>query len=87
MDPTYFLKDFNISGKDEKDNPLEIIEEINIFPDGNWIIDLTHYDDAYISFNNERYIKVSFHNGESRLYMFYSQDDYRIYGLIIRQIS
>ena len=51
------------------------------------IIDLTHYDDAFISFNNERYMKVFFHNGESRLYMFYSQDDYRIYGLTIRQIS
>ena len=87
MEPTYFLKDFDISGKDEKDNPLEISEETNCMPDGNWIIDLTHYEDAFISFNNERYIKVFFHNGDSRLYMFYSQDDYRIYGLTIRQIS
>lgn len=87
MDPTYFLKNFDIFGKDENDNPLEISEETNCFPDSNWIIDLTHYDESYISFNDEKYIKVFFNNRESRLYMFYTQTDYRIYGLTIRQIS
>jgi len=87
MDPTYFLKDFEISGKDEYDNSLEISEETNCMPDGNWVIDLTHYDNSYISYNNENYIKVFFHNEESRMYMFLNEDDYRIYGLTIRQVG
>ena len=87
MDPTYFLKDFEISGKDENDNPLKMSEETTCFPDGNWVIDLTHYDDAYILFNDEQYLKVFFHNGESRIYMFYNESDYRIYGITIRQIG
>ena len=87
MDPTYFLRNFEIYGKDDQDNPLEISEETNIFPDGNWVIDLTHYDEAYISFNDEKYLKVFFHNEISRLYMFYTETDYRIYGLTIRQIG
>ena len=87
MDPTYFLRNFEISGKDENDKPLEIPKEIECFPDGNWLIDLTHYADAYVIFNNEKYLKVFFHNGISRLYMFYTETDYRIYGLTIRQIG
>ena len=53
MDPTYFLKNFDIFGKDDNDNKLEIIKETNIFPNGDWILDLSHYDGAYISYNNE----------------------------------
>ena len=87
MDPTYFLKNFDIFGKDKNDNKLEIIEEINIFPNGDWIIDLSHYERAYISYNNERYIKIYFHNDESRIYMFLNDDDYSIYSLSIRQMS
>ena len=86
MDPTYFLRNFEIYGKDEQDNPLEISEETTCFPNGNWLIDLTHYDEAYISFNDEQYTKVYFHNGDSKIYM-YTDEDYRIYGLTIRQIS
>ncbi len=87
MDPTYFLKNFDIFGKDENDNKLEKIEETNIFPNGDWIIDISHYDGAYISYNNERYIKIYFNNDESRIYMFLNADDYRIYSLSIRQMS
>ena len=87
MEPTYFLKNFEISGKDDNDNQLILSDETNIFPNGDWVIDLTHYDNSYINFNNERYIKIYFNNDYSKLYMFLNEDDYRIFILSIRQIS
>ena len=86
MNPTYFI-DLEISGKDENDNLLEISEVLESFPNGNWVIDLSQYEGAYIFFNDEKYIKVFFNNEISRLYMFHTETEYRIYGITIRQIS
>lgn len=85
MDPTYFLN-FEIVGKDENDDPLEIHEVTDTYPSGDWKINLTEYN-AHITYNNENYIKIFYNNDEKKIYMYLNETDYRIYALNIRQIS
>ena len=86
MDPTYYLKNFEVTGKDDSDVTLELHEVTDSYPNGDWLIDLNEYTDAYITYNNEEYIKIFYNNDENRLYMYFNETDYRIYELIIRQI-
>ena len=76
MDPTYYLKNFEVVGKDENDDTLELHEVTDAYPNGDWQIDLTDYN-AHITYNND----------EKKMYMYLNETDYRIYELIIRQIS
>jgi|TARA_B110000305_G_scaffold223915_1_gene268901 hypothetical protein len=86
MDPTYYLKNFEVVGKDENDDTLELHEVTDAYPNGDWQIDLTDYN-AHITYNNEEYIKIFYNNDEKKMYMYLNETDYRIYELIIRQIS
>ena len=87
MDPTYYLKNFEVVGKDNCGDTLELHEVTDAYPNGDWQIDLTGYNNTYITYNNEEYIKIFYNNDEKKIYMYLNETDYRIYELIIRQIS
>jgi hypothetical protein len=87
MDPTYFLKGFNMIGKDNNDIPLEIDEEVSCAPNGDWMIDLSEYDGGFILYNSEKYIKIIYTNDVTRMYCYLNGTDYHIYQLSIRQLG